>query len=582
FVIKPANGSGGDGIIVIDGKRGDRYRRINGDLIPESTLLHHAIRDYYAMYSAFAATQLSERPVPFLTDENLVGMDEDKELVQTLLTYAEDTKKAIEGKQERAAKKWYEENGLPYKTLNDRKKDDDDIKPPRHVGLSPEETGKLKVRTQDEWVWKRRLERFEPMVQSVYNGPDPKSEFSRKLRMNAKANVDWRPESRILDGGSLEAPGEKVDAGVLSALKVPVDESKANQYAVGDQLHGRRLSVAKWITDQRNPLTARVIVNRVWQYHFGKPLAGNPNNFGVKGEKPTHPELLDWLAADFVDNGWRMKRLHKLILTSRVYQQEGHHSARGELDNVDPNNKLLAYFPNRRLSAEELRDGMLSITGELNTDMGGLPIRPEMNMEVALQPRMIQFSLAPAYQPSQSPEQRNRRSIYAYRVRGLANPFLETFNQPNPNDSCEMRDSAAVSPQAFTMMNSDYMTARSIAMAVRLESEGSDLEHQVARAIDLCFGREATAEETQVLKDYVIDMRGYHVDVQPETQEYPTKLTRQLVEEFTGEPFQYEEILPAFENYQPDTQPADVSAETRALADLCLLLFNSNEFMYIY
>ena len=133
---------------------------------------------------------------------------------------------------------------------------------------------------------------------------------------------------------------------------------------------------------------------------------------------------------------------------------------------VEPEREVPASStPTRRLSAEELRDGILRITGELNTTRGGLPVMPEMNMEVALAPRMIQFSLAPAYQPSPTPEGRNRRTIYAYRVRGLADPFLEIFNQPNPNDSCEARNTAAVSPQAFTLLNSDFMTDRSLAFA---------------------------------------------------------------------------------------------------------------------
>ena len=194
---------------------------------------------------------------------------------------------------------------------------------------------------------------------------------------------------------------------------------KDDPYAVTDQLEGRRLALAKWVADPKNPLSTRSIVNRVWQYHLSKPIAGNPNNFGVKGAKPTHPRLLDWLTAEFVANGWSIKELHRLIMTSETYQQSGKHPNLEKLGNEDPNNDLFAYFPSRRLTAEELRDSMLKITGELNPAAGGLPIMPEMNMEVALQPRMIQFSLAPAYQPSRTPEERNRRSIYASSRSGI-------------------------------------------------------------------------------------------------------------------------------------------------------------------
>ena len=173
--------------------------------------------------------------------------------------------------------------------------------------------------------------------------------------------------------------------------------------------------------------------------------------------------------ADFVQHGWKFKRLHKLIMLSETYRQGTQHPEFQRLRNEDPDNHLLAYRLPRRLTAEELRDSMLVSTGELNRQVGGLPVMPEINMEVALQPRMIQFSLAPAYQPSIRPEQRNRRTLYAYRVRGQPDPFLELFNQPNPNDSCEERVAESVTPQACSLLNSDLMNDRAIALALRAE-----------------------------------------------------------------------------------------------------------------
>jgi hypothetical protein len=214
--------------------------------------------------------------------------------------------------------------------------------------------------------------------------------------------------------------------------------------------------------------------------------------------------------------------------------------------------------------------------------MGGLPVMPEINMEVALQPRMIQFSIAPAHQPFPEPEQRNRRSVYAYRVRGQADPFLEIFNQPNPNDSCEIRDDASVSPQAFTLLNSDVVTDRSIAFADRLIREEKSFSKRVSRAFELALSRSPTKQEQMRMLDYVENMRDYHKEHEPVPVTYPTKITRSLVEEFSGKPFEYEEILPAFENYVPDKKATDVDADTRALADLCLVLFNTNEFVHVY
>ena len=538
-------------------------------------------KDYYRMYATFAATQLAERPVEFSEKENLIGLEEGKEMVELLHTYAADRMNALRDKREAAAAEWFAERGLQYVDHAMRKDLDDDVKPPRDIGLDYIDEGRLKVREQDDWIWNRRKERYEPMIQGVYNGTDFTAMNARKLRMrndNPEVNMD----THILMGGSVAAEGDKVSPGVLSALGLPVDQEAEDPYVITEEFDGRRMTFAKWVANSQNQLTTRAIVNRLWQGHFGKPIAGNPNNFGAKGGKPTHPKVLDYLASELVKGGWKLKRLHKLIMMSDTYQQGNSHRELEKLREVDPNNSLLAVYEPRRLTAEELRDGMLAITGELNTEMGGLPIMPEINMEVALQPRMIQFSIAPAYQPSKTPEQRNRRSIYAYRVRGQADPFLELFNQPNPNDSCEMRDSVSVSPQAFTLMNSDVVTDRSIALALRIEKESKRLKTQITKAFEFALGRKPNRKEMNRMVDYIEDMRVYHTKFEPDPVEYPTEITRSLVEEFSGKPFEYNEILPAFEEYTPDMKASDVNPETRALADLCLVLFNSHEFVYVY
>ncbi|GIW97969.1 MAG: cytochrome c [Pirellulaceae bacterium] len=539
-------------------------------------------RDYYRVYAVFAHTQLAERPAPFLPEENQTGFEEGRAMVQRLLDFATQRKLAIYEKREQAARAWYEERGLEYVPYEERKDLPDEAKPPRHYGLDHVDEGRMKVREQDEWIWTRRLERYEPMVQSVYNGPTPKFLHARKLRMPAKIDKHALEPTYLLLGGSLQAPGDEVQPGVLSALGLPVHPGAEDPFLIDAGMDGRRLAFARWVAHPQNQLTTRSIVNRIWQGHFGKGIVATANNFGVKGAKPTHPELLDWLAADFVRHGWTIKRLHRLIMTSQTYRQASQHPQLEHLRTIDPNNDLWAYFPIRRLTAEEIRDSLLRITGELNPMVGGLPVMPEINMEVALQPRMIQFSLAPAYQPSRTPDQRNRRSIYAYRVRGQADPFMEVFNLPNPNESCERRDFAAVTPQAFTLMNSDVSTDRAIAMAQRLQAEAATTDQQVRRGFQLALGRQPSREELQRLVAYVQEMQTYHRQVAPEVTTYPTRVSRSLVEEFSGRPFDYEEILPVFENYVPDTKPADVPAETRALADFCLLLFNSNEFLYVY
>ena len=540
-------------------------------------------RDYYSVYAAFAATQPAEMKAAFLPEENQSGFAEKRKLVEELLSFAKAELAKVNNKQEAAAKKWYAEHNLPYKDEKARRNDPEDKKPPRHVGLTPEEKGVKKVREQDVWIWERRLERFQPLVQSVYNGAAGNYVNGRKLRKPGNVNSNWRPKNTILGGGALEAPLDGVAPGVLSATGLAINQKSNAPWAIMEETTGRRLGLARWIASEKNPLTARVIVNRVWQSHFGKGLVKTANNFGVKGDKPTHPQLLDWLAADFMQNGWKLKRLHRLIMTSDVYRRSGKPVDAEHQATIDPDNRLLASFPPRRLSAEELRDGILAATGELNREMGGVPIKPEINLEVALQPRMIQFSIAPAHQPSRTPAERNRRTIYAYRVRGQADPFLEILNRPNPNESCEIRESSAASPQAFTLLNSDVMTDRSIAFALRLQKERpADAVKQIRRAVELAYGRDATAKEQTLLLDYLNEMQAYHRKHKPKPVKYPTKVVRSLVEEFTGEPFEFIEKLNVYEDYVPDAKPWTANADARALADVCLLLLNSNEFVYVY
>lgn len=554
-------------------------------------------RDYYRIYSAFGTTQMAERNTPFLTSENRNRFADDEAHVRKMLAYATSEKDKIIEVQETAAKRWYDEHELPYKTEKERQSDPDEMKPPRHVGLDHVHQGQRKVREQDEWIWNRRLERFQPMTQSVYNSDSSVLAWNgaRMLRINRKKQKGSTTTSNILVGGALTAIGDRVIPGVLSAVALPSSANSSQPYTLTESIDGRRLELANWITNEANPLTSRSIANRIWQFHFGKGIAANTNNFGAKGAKPTHPLLLDFLAHELINHDWSIKHLHRMIMHSSIYKRSTRLPDPESVSTADPNNHYLSFFPRRRLLAEEIRDSILHSTGELTHEIGGLPVMPEINMEVALQPRMIQFSIAPAYQPSPTPEIRNRRSVYAYQVRGQADPFSELFNQPNPNESCEMRESAAVTPQTFALLNSEMMNDRSIAIAERILIElnaeerakptesvsGTISGEMISLAFQLILQREATEEEQQRLGSYGSRMVQHHLQQEAVTSEYPTKITRSLVEEFSGRPFEYEEILPVFENYQHDTKASQVSERVRALADICLILFNTNEFIYV-
>ena len=533
-------------------------------------------KDYYSIQAVFAGTHPGEMPAKYLPEENRYGFDEGRKIIEMRLAEARKDVRMLNDKEEAAARQWMAERGLEYKSRNELQDKPEGEKPPRAVGLSVSEQGFLKVREQDVRMYTRRLERYMPLAQSVYNGSFH-LQNEKKLRPPQNINspqMQQAPKSFILSGGALTSKGAEVSPGVFSA--VPTSAS------VTDALNGRRRDFANWLSSDENSLVIRTFVNRIWQGHFGRGIAANPNNFGKMGAKPSHPELLDYLSGYFRDKGWSAKKLHKLILMSDSYKMSSRHNDLEKIQKLDPNNSLLAYFNLRRLSAEELRDSILQTSGELNKEMGGLPIFPEINIEVALQPRMLQFSLAPAYQPSRTPDQRHRRSIYAYKTRGMPVPFMSVFNKPNADDSCEARDSSSVTPQVFTLFNSDNSYDRSIAFALRLQKHTDSLKSQISLAYKFAFGREAEVEELQLSLSHVEDRLVYHRKNIPVKKPYPTSIKRICVEEFSGEAFEYIERLDVYEDFISDKKLWDVDAKTRALADLCLILFNTNEFIYIY
>ncbi len=540
-------------------------------------------RDYYRIQASLAPVQFADRLAPYLPEENREGFEKGRARVRRQQEEAGQEYRKIKEKEEEAAKRWMQERGLKYVTRKERRKLPEEQQPPRFYGLSDQDLGYQKVLNKRMQILNRWMDRYEPLAYSVYNGAlRDNLQSGRTFNMPDSLGEEVQP-TFILTGGSVHAPDEEVTPGVLSAVRTFAEKAEASfSDSIPRQRDGRRLALACWLASPENPLTTRSIVNRVWQHHFGTGIAGNPNNFGVMGKKPTHPELLDWLTAYFLENGWSVKQLHRLILTSEAYQRSSRHPDFAEVKDLDPDNKLLSYFSPRRLRAEELRDAMLQVSGELNLKMGGLPIRPEINREVALQPRHIMGSIAPAYQPSPSPEERHRRSIYAYQLRGLPNPMLEVFNKPNADISCEGRIASTVTPQAFTLFNSQNTYDRALAMALRLKEEEKSLEAQMSRAMWLAWNRKPTEKEIEKSVAHAEKMLDYHLENEPVAQEYPVMVKRTMFEEMTGEEFSYTEKLDIYENYDADTKAWEVDAPTRALADLCLVLYNSNEFIYIY
>jgi hypothetical protein len=302
----------------------------------------------------------------------------------------------------------------------------------------------------------------------------------------------------------------------------------------------------------------------------------------MMGKRPSHPELLDTLASWFVtENGWSLKSLHRAILCTDVYRRSGEPVAAASLKRLDPSNDLLSHYPSRRLAAEEIRDAMLSVSGELRLQMGGPGIFPEINWEVALQPRHVMGGPAPAYQPSLRPDERHRRTIYAYRIRTLADPMLEVLNQPGSEFSCERRDETTVAPQAFALFNGQFVHDRALSMARSIERAAADDASRIDLAFRLVFGRAADAEERKRCLDHRARMLERHRAIPPVEAAPPRFVRREMIEEFTGALVRWDEELDAMRDFVRDLKPWDVPPETRALAEVCLVLLNSNEFLYV-
>ena len=314
---------------------------------------------------------------------------------------------------------------------------------------------------------------------------------------------------------------------------------------------------------------------------MGTPLAGNPNNFGATGKKPTHPELLDWLAAEFIAGKWSVKRLQRTILLSETYRRSSRYPDPKTMAEKDPNNQLYASFRLRRLAAEEIRDALLATSGELNREVGGIPVRPELNPDVAYQPRQVMGTFAPAWEPSPKPEQRHRRTLYALKLRGVCDPMLEVFNAPTPETPCEARDISTTAPQAFALFNSEGTRSRALAFATWLLKESKSNDEIISRGFQVVFGRPPTKPELQACVKHWEAMTARHADLKIAKPVRPTEVIREAVEENTGVKFKFTEPLVAAADFVPDLHPADADARTRGLMEVCLVLFNTNEFVHL-
>jgi len=319
------------------------------------------------------------------------------------------------------------------------------------------------------------------------NLPKDKVERWTALQVELKAFDSLRPREREKVSSVRDVSGtppktyietkkgeEKVEPGFLSVLNLAKPEIEP--IPANPNTTGHRAALAKWLTEPSNPLSTRVMVNRIWQWHFGTGIVASSNDFGVLGDRPSHPELLDWLARRFVEEDWSLKDMHRLIMNSSTYRQD---SIREDTyaERVDPKNKLLWRMPVRRMDAEQLRDSMLFVSGEIDLSTGG---------------------------PGVSEEESPRRSIYVVNKRNKLRTMMNSFDTPDLHNSCHMRDVTTTPLQALTMMNGDWALTRAERFAALLNERQSDgVEEKIVTAYEIALGRVPEIDEMRLAQSFL-------------------------------------------------------------------------------
>ena len=363
---------------------------------------------------------------------------------------------------------------------------------------------------------------------------DEKDKAKEVVKLQAlietKAKV---PPTYLLRRGSLQNKGPEVPPAaplvlVSNPLRFPEPETDAKS-------SGRRRTLAEWIAAPENPLTWRVLANRIWQHHFGRGLVATPSNFGFNGARPTHPELLDYLAARLASDGGRWKPLHKLLLMSATYRQASQPNELGQ--RIDPENAFLWRASRQRLEAEALRDSILAVSGKLNPQLGGPGIKPRIRADLLTASQRNKWPVLTSEGPAQW-----RRSVYIYAKRQLLMPIMELFDAPTTTDSCAERMQSVVPTQALVLMNDEFVEDHAGFLALRAVAEaGEHLSHVIERMQSLALAKPAGPERLKQAVAFVEARKAVYAKVPS-----PTNLPRQ-----------------------------------RALTDLAHVMFNSSEFIYI-
>jgi hypothetical protein len=381
----------------------------------------------------------------------------------------------------------------------------------------------------------KRFDEFSPEFKQAQQAL---AEQRKKLRsapqIRALFDMGGEPSAAYLMlRGDAQTPGARVQPGVPSVLRTGLASYKVVPPAANPESSGRRLALARWLVQPNHPLTARVMVNRIWMHHFGRGLVASPANFGRTGAAPSHPELLDWLATEFVRGGWSMKAIHRLIMTSNAYRQSSRFDP--TTHQADPDNALLSRMPLRRMEAEALYDSILKVAGRYDPTPFGPPVEIEVKPEGEVEAKGTKAGW--------------RRSVYVLQRRKTPVTILEVFDLPPMSPNCVERRQSTVPTQALQMMNSDLLQGHSRYLGGRLIDEfGHDRENQIRALYLRALSRPPTPQETQQATS----------EIDALTKQWAAHLAQEKTD-----------------------APVRPTSEWRALADFCKAMLGSAEFLYV-
>jgi Protein of unknown function (DUF1553)/Protein of unknown function (DUF1549) len=512
--------------------------------------------DYYRLQSFFAAAEMVDKPLA------------------PPIEFAAHTaaKKAIDAKAAPFRTRMAEIEAPYRKTLLDAKKG----------MLSPTERAVMALPAKDRTPAQKRLAEglsntlrvtWEEVAEAVARNPADHSEREKLKRQidamektlpappaSATALVDEKPvapETFVYRRGDVKTLGPRVaprPPGVLMSSQ-PAGAFQPSAFTPTKTTTGRRLALARWLARSDNPLTARVVVNRLWQHHYGRGIVATPSDFGVRGEEPSHPELLDWLASELVAGEWRLKPIHRLMVASAAYRQASTTAGKFAKTqaSLDPDNTYLWRMNRRRVEAESLRDAMLAVTGELNRKAGGPGVLPPIEKEVA-DLIFTEAEVVELWPVTPDRSEHLRRSLYLFRKRNVRYPMFDAFDAPDTQSACPQRAVSTHALQALVLLNSDFATDRAKALAGRLYREAGSTDERIARAYKLVLGRSPRAGEADQARSFLYEQAGFL-----------------RVRSRGGQSL----ARPTF------ASPAADPAEAAAWVDFSLAMLNRNEFLYV-